>query len=490
MSIPKQRSNTPCIAGSLALACTAFACGPEPVVSIEPSAELVTSEAGKSVDIVVSLKEAPRGTVTVRATSSDASEGRVSGPLQFDSGNWTKPQRITITGVDDSIDDGDATYEVTFEAVTSRYVQQAFVIETLSFVNRDDEVARFIGLGDLPGGDIASYARDVSDSGEVIVGWSRNDAGDEAIRWTPTSGLIGLGGVESQAHAVSPDGQLIVGSVAEPTYESGHAAAIWRVGAAPEVFPPYVIPDGPPLFYPVDGTVVRNAGDLFGACIQYHAYGNRLMCHISASGELSAGGIGEVFAADDAGDTVGVTYPDPRSAAIGSRATQNGLLSYELEYPAGSICIQPHRCGSEARAFSTNPAVIVGTSRVPAVGQASTGGAALFNVGFMATESEGMLRLADLAEGEESSGAYAIDASGRVIGGFGANADGQRAVVWVDRVPRLLSDIVAQAGGSVPAGWILREVRAMSTDGLSFVGNATNPDGNPEAFVIVLPSPL
>jgi uncharacterized membrane protein len=410
--------------------------------------------------------------------------------VQFDSSNWTRPQRITVTGVDDSIDDGDASYEVTLEAVTSRYVQQAFVIETLSFINRDDEVARFIGLGDLPGGDTASYARDVSDSGEVIVGWSRNDAGDEAIRWTPTSGLIGLGGLESQAHGISPDGQLIVGSVAEPTYESGHAAAIWRAGAALEVVPADVIPNGPPLFYPVDATVVRNAGDLFGVCIQYHAYGTRLMCHVPASGELSTGGIGEVFAADDAGDTVGVSYPEPRSAAIGSRATQSGLLSYELEYPAGSICIQPHQCSSEARAFSTKPAVIVGTSRVPAVGQASTGGAALFDVGFVATESEGMLRLPDLAEGEESSGAYAIDASGRVIGGFGANADGQRAVVWVDRVPRLLSDIVVQAGGSVPVGWLLREVRAMSTDGLSFVGNATNPDGNPEAFVIVLPSPL
>jgi uncharacterized membrane protein len=101
-----------------------------------------------------------------------------------------------------------------------------------------------------------------------------------------------------------------------------------------------------------------------------------------------------------------------------------------------------------------------------------------------------MLRLADIEGGEQASGAYAVDATGRLIAGFGTSADGQQALVWVDRRPVLLEDALLQAGGSLPAGWTLREVRAMSSDGRVLAGNGTNPDGNPEGFRVLLPSAL
>jgi probable HAF family extracellular repeat protein len=75
-----------------------------------------------------------------------------------------------------------------------------------------------LALGDLAGGAFYSQARGVSDDGSVIVGFGSSDAGpsSEAFRWTEAGGMVGLGGlepgnVESAAYGVSPDGATVVG---------------------------------------------------------------------------------------------------------------------------------------------------------------------------------------------------------------------------------------------------------------------------------------
>lgn len=76
-----------------------------------------------------------------------------------------------------------------------------------------------IGLGDLPGGAAESRASAVSGDGSVVVGWSRSADGDEAFRWTASTGMVGLGSLpaqersfRSQAYDVSSDGTVIVGN--------------------------------------------------------------------------------------------------------------------------------------------------------------------------------------------------------------------------------------------------------------------------------------
>lgn len=72
----------------------------------------------------------------------------------------------------------------------------------------------FQGLGDLPGGTVASLAMDVSADGKVVVGLS-NSGGPQAFRWTASGGMKGLGflpgGNNSYAIAVSTDGSVITG---------------------------------------------------------------------------------------------------------------------------------------------------------------------------------------------------------------------------------------------------------------------------------------
>src|SRR5207237_10190591 len=76
-----------------------------------------------------------------------------------------------------------------------------------------------VGLGDLPGGAFNSQAYHVSSDGKVIVGYSSDALNrEQAFRWTQAGGLVPLGFASanpdewSQAHAVSGNGDLVVGN--------------------------------------------------------------------------------------------------------------------------------------------------------------------------------------------------------------------------------------------------------------------------------------
>ena len=71
------------------------------------------TEGGGTSTFTVRLNTVPTAAVTVAVTSRDASEGTVSPPaLTFAPGAWNTPQTVTVTGVQDSIDDGTVTWQV------------------------------------------------------------------------------------------------------------------------------------------------------------------------------------------------------------------------------------------------------------------------------------------------------------------------------------------------------------------------------------------
>lgn len=343
--------------------------------------------------------------------------------------------------------------------------------------------ARFDALGDLPLGDTASYATDLDATGTVVVGYSRAADGDTAVRWTPTEGLVSLGGPSSRAEGVSPDGLVIVGSIAKPDYELGRAAARFEPGAAPVVLtipPPF--PGPPAMFLVTDGLDATNAGDVYATCIQYGAYGEPLACRYHTNQELDLLGGSFVYAGDQAGSFAGTQLPERHGGAFASVAIYNGA---QLGYPSDTTCLAPHGCRSEARAFSAAGGIVVGTALVPVAGSGAVINAPLFETGFVYTQADGMLRLADVAGGEAKSGAYAVSADGRVIGGFGTTDAGQRALLWIERAPTLLADALQAAGAAPPVGWTLLDVQAISADGRTYAGNARNAAGYPEAYRVV-----
>ena len=63
---------------------------------------------------MVVLTSQPTAMVTVIPTSSDAGEGTVRPTtLIFTAPNWNMAQPVTVTGVDDAVDDGDSVYTIT-----------------------------------------------------------------------------------------------------------------------------------------------------------------------------------------------------------------------------------------------------------------------------------------------------------------------------------------------------------------------------------------
>ncbi len=79
-----------------------------------------TTEAGGTATFTVVLDAQPTADVTVGLSSSDTTEGTVlPASLTFTSANWNTAQTVTVTGVNDDLDDGDIAYTIVTAAATS-----------------------------------------------------------------------------------------------------------------------------------------------------------------------------------------------------------------------------------------------------------------------------------------------------------------------------------------------------------------------------------
>ena len=72
-------------------------------LTVAPASASATEEGGTASYNVV-LDTEPTGSVTVTPKSADTSVATVSGALTFTTSNWSTAQTVTVTGVDDSID--------------------------------------------------------------------------------------------------------------------------------------------------------------------------------------------------------------------------------------------------------------------------------------------------------------------------------------------------------------------------------------------------
>ena len=66
------------------------------------------------------LNSQPTANVTIGLSSSNTTEGTVSpASLTFTAANWNTAQTVTVTGVDDFVDDGDIAYTIVTAAASS-----------------------------------------------------------------------------------------------------------------------------------------------------------------------------------------------------------------------------------------------------------------------------------------------------------------------------------------------------------------------------------
>ncbi len=138
-------------AGLYLTACTLFAlssCGNSSNEQIDAAVRLsaisgATSERGTQAMFSVVLSRQPSANVTLSLASSDPSEGTISAAsLTFTKLNWNAPQTVTVTGVDDHVDDGSKVYNITFTATKSAdSAFNALSLPPIPVTNIDDETA-------------------------------------------------------------------------------------------------------------------------------------------------------------------------------------------------------------------------------------------------------------------------------------------------------------------------------------------------------------
>ncbi len=115
-----------------------------------PASGLVTTEAGGTATFTLVLTSPPTSKVTVNLTSSDTTEGTVlPASVEFDNTNWSTTKTVTVTGVDDSLVDGNIAYSINGSLTSSdaNYSGKTFAI-TAS--NTDNDTAS--GGGSSGGG--------------------------------------------------------------------------------------------------------------------------------------------------------------------------------------------------------------------------------------------------------------------------------------------------------------------------------------------------
>ncbi|MFL5327544.1 MAG: DUF4347 domain-containing protein [Gemmataceae bacterium] len=159
-------------------------------VNVSPTSGLVTTEAGGTDQFTVVLNSQPTGNVTIPVSSSNSAEGKVSvASLIFTPANWNVPQTVTVTGVDDFVDDGDQVYNIVLgNASSTDGNYKNFDPADVSVTNLDDDVAGITvaptaGLvtTEAGGTDQFSVVLNTQPTGKVVIPISVSAPGEASL---------------------------------------------------------------------------------------------------------------------------------------------------------------------------------------------------------------------------------------------------------------------------------------------------------------------
>ena len=154
---------------------------------------VTTRETGTTDQFTVVLDSEPSANVTVTLSGLDSTEGSLSATtLTFTSANWNVAQTVTVTGVDDTIVDGDINYTLT--ATTSStdgsYDGVNAQSATISVTNEDDDTAEPDGSITVSGGRLTTSETGITDQFTVEL--------DSAPTANVTLSIGGLDSTEGQ----------------------------------------------------------------------------------------------------------------------------------------------------------------------------------------------------------------------------------------------------------------------------------------------------
>ncbi|MGK5092585.1 Calx-beta domain-containing protein [Deltaproteobacteria bacterium TL4] len=151
--------------------------------------EVQTSETGKTASFTVRLQSRPLEDVIIQVKITDLTEGQVQpDSFIFTPDNWSKPQIVTVQGVDDEEVDGPQSYSLELGPTISKsLIYNGVTLPFVTVINLDDESSGFIVSTNhnhtAEAGDTASIAvkLTVKPSADVILPVSVSDASEATI---------------------------------------------------------------------------------------------------------------------------------------------------------------------------------------------------------------------------------------------------------------------------------------------------------------------
>jgi hypothetical protein len=117
-------------------------------ITVAPASDLATTELGGTDSFTIALNSAPISPVTVTLASGDSSEGTIT-PTKavFTPLNWKVAQNITVTGVDDELDDGDIVYAInTHPAISNDPMYSGLNADDPRVINRNNDFFVYVPL--------------------------------------------------------------------------------------------------------------------------------------------------------------------------------------------------------------------------------------------------------------------------------------------------------------------------------------------------------
>lgn len=358
----------------------------------------------------------------------------------------------------------------------TRQLHLLVIVTTLvaSVSNNLAGTVSFQGLGDLDGGGFSSSAYGISRNGLVVVGASNSSLHLQAFRWTLSEGMINLGSFSggnhfSMAYDVSNDGSVIVG---RSSGSNGSESCIWENGIIKAVA--YDIDDTEDAFaISANGSVVAGYG-YFPDKHSWEAY--RWENNVTTR-------LGSIENTEPPSNVLSEAYDISADGTVlvGQAISPSGYQAFRWTESAGMVGIGELPGGdyySKAIAVSSDGLVIVGES---------FSGVDVEAFRWENEEMIGLGMLANIWPMPDYSIARDVSADGTVIVG----ESGHTAFIWDETNGiRNLKNVLELDLGLDLTGWELMSANAISDDGRIIVGEATNPDGNGEAWIATMSCPL
>ena len=165
-----------------------------PGITVIPTSGLSVNEAGGMDFFTVVLNTQPTANVDIGLSSSDTGEGTLSpSPLSFTSSDWSTPQVVTVTGVDDLIDDGDISFTIiTADATSGDPDYSGMTVSDVSVTCSDDDTAGItvtptdgLSVTEAGGTDTFTIVLNTQPTADVSITLSSSDTLEGTVSPTP-----------------------------------------------------------------------------------------------------------------------------------------------------------------------------------------------------------------------------------------------------------------------------------------------------------------